>query len=159
MLKHAASGGEIQGNLLEVGPQHGLFLQFMCENPYFRENVSAAGIEPNPYARARMPLHARMRTAEMSVEDFAKTHPQRHGKQHIIIAKNILDAPDVVSESQRREMLRAMSRLAAPGGKVFLQTTNLRTLPAAEHLRKNDLREIDRLDKPHFEFIRVLEKK
>jgi hypothetical protein len=136
-LKHAFRGGELRGNLIEVGPFHGQFINFLHTTSFFvgQPHFSVMALEPAPF---NMPTAARTRTIEKTAEQFAE-NPKNAGMASFVIAKNVLDSPTC----NPTKAFRAISLLTRKGGKVFLQANESRQMPSRELIKREGFRIAD----------------
>ena len=161
LLKHGFKGGRVKGNLIEVGPFFGGFLQFLCTTPGFRFNphFSVAGIEPQRMAVSGMPLEARSRTINTSMQAFAEGYEK--GKRpniDLVIAKDVFNSPRL-AKGERQKLLESIAAVTVKGGKVFLQTEKPEQMPTREDIRKNGFIVIDSLNESaELTFVLVLKK-
>jgi len=139
-LKHAFREGKLRGNLAEIGPGEGNFLDFLQTNPFFDRNpdFSIMGIDQRP--DPSLPIAVEAITMPFSVENLVKSRPQVKETIDFVVARQVLNSPNA---KEPAKIFHAISLLAKKGGKAFLETTKPEEMPSREQIRKEGFKVID----------------
>jgi len=130
MLKHAVEGGKFKGPILEVGPFDGSFLDFLHKmHPSIRPSVF--GVEPAKMLTLHFNPGLEYRVADTTVEEFAESTPQMHGRSGIVVMNHVINDPS----ASPRTMLGAVAKLTRKGGKIFIQNRKDERMPTDDEFR------------------------